>query len=51
LSSQNLGPCTLEGKFVKLEPLREKHGSALLLHVILVDCWVSYQLDLSLTLH
>jgi len=50
LSSQNLGPCTLEGKFVKLEPLREKHGSALL-HVILVDCWFSYQLDLSLTLH
>ncbi len=30
MSSQNLGPCTLEDKFVKLEPLREKHRSALL---------------------
>ncbi len=24
-----LGPCTLEGKFVRLEPLREKHAEAL----------------------
>ncbi len=30
MSNQNLGPCTLEGKFVRLEPLRKNHADALL---------------------
>jgi RimJ/RimL family protein N-acetyltransferase len=29
LNDQNLGPCTLEGRFVRLEPLREEHADAL----------------------
>jgi N-acetyltransferase len=29
LSQNNLGPCTLEGRFVRLEPLRAGHGAAL----------------------
>ena len=28
-SDQNLGPCTLEGRFVRLEPLRQDHAAAL----------------------
>ena len=28
-SSKALGPCTLEGRFVRLEPLRRKHASGL----------------------
>ena len=30
MSNQNLGPCTLEGRFVHLEPLRKNHADALL---------------------
>src|SRR5712692_4652430 len=30
MSDQIIGPCTLEGGFVRLEPLREKHASPLL---------------------
>ena len=26
---ETLGPCSLEGRFVRLEPLREKHAAAL----------------------
>jgi N-acetyltransferase len=29
LGIQNLGPCTLEGKFVRLEPLRREHAPVL----------------------
>jgi len=29
MMSATLGPCTLEGRFVRLEPLREKHAEAL----------------------
>jgi N-acetyltransferase len=30
LSQNNLGPCTLEGRYVRLEPLRRNHAAALL---------------------
>jgi N-acetyltransferase len=29
MPGQNLGPCTLEGKFVRLEPLRKNHAEGL----------------------
>jgi RimJ/RimL family protein N-acetyltransferase len=29
LNEKTLGPCTLEGRFVRLKPLREKHAAAL----------------------
>jgi len=29
MESQSLGPCVLEGKFVRLEPLRQKHAAGL----------------------
>ncbi len=29
MQSQNLGPCTLDGRFVKLEPLRHEHADEL----------------------
>jgi N-acetyltransferase len=29
LKVQNLGPCTLEGRFVRLEPLRKRHADGL----------------------
>ena len=45
MNEKTLGPCTLEGRFVRLEPLREKHAAALTEVALKMDWgWMLYPL-------